>query len=100
MESQEDSVERYEAAVEKIKEMTGEDNLDLDVPRFIEVEDRNFALFNYVNEMNNEIELLHDQMRQVSRFWFGVYFYKFCIALILILIHDCSLNISICSDFL
>lgn len=65
MESQEDSVERYEAAVRRIKEMTGEDNLDLDVPRFIEVEDRNFALFNYVNEMNNEIELLRDLMREV-----------------------------------
>lgn len=66
MESQEDSVERYEAAVRRIKEMTGEDNLDLDVPRFIEVEDRNFALFNYVNEMNNEIELLRDLMREIQ----------------------------------
>lgn len=65
MESQEDSVERYEMAVQKIKEMTGEDNLDLDVPRFIEVEDRNFALFNYVNEMNNEIEMLQDQMKEI-----------------------------------
>ncbi len=27
---------------------------------FIEVEDKNFALFNYVNELNNEIELLQE----------------------------------------
>ena len=27
---------------------------------FIEVEDKNFALFNYVNELNNEIEMLQE----------------------------------------
>uniref|UniRef100_A0A0L8FUQ6 ODAD1 central coiled coil region domain-containing protein n=1 Tax=Octopus bimaculoides TaxID=37653 RepID=A0A0L8FUQ6_OCTBM len=66
-ESQEDSVERYEAAVARIKAMTGEDNLDLDVPKFIEVEDKNFALFNYVNEMNSEIELLNDQTKEIQK---------------------------------
>ncbi|XP_041377730.1 coiled-coil domain-containing protein 63-like isoform X2 [Gigantopelta aegis] len=64
-ESQEDSVESYEAAFEKIKEMTGEDDLDLLVERFIEVEDRNFALFNYVNEQNNEIEKLNEDIQSI-----------------------------------
>ena len=65
-ESQEDSVETYEAAFQKIKEMTGEEDLDLLVKRFITVEDTNFALFNYVNEQNNEIEKLNDEIQGVS----------------------------------
>lgn len=32
------------------------------------VEDRNFALFNFVNEQNNEAEALRDQISQVSLF--------------------------------
>ncbi|XP_078335356.1 coiled-coil domain-containing protein 63-like isoform X2 [Crassostrea virginica] len=63
-ESQEDSVETYEAAFERIKEMTGEEDLDLLVQRFIETEDKNFALFNFVNEQNNEIETLHEQIEE------------------------------------
>lgn len=35
------------------------------VSRFIEVEDKNFALFNYVNELNNEIETLQEQITGV-----------------------------------
>lgn len=67
-ESQEDSVETYEAAFERIKEMTGEEDLDLLVQRFIETEDKNFALFNFVNEQNNEIETLHEQIEEVGFF--------------------------------
>lgn len=65
-ESQEDSVETYEQAFQKIKEMTGEDDLDLLVKRFIDVEDTNFALFNYVNEQNNEIEKLNDEIQGIK----------------------------------
>ena len=59
-------------AFERIREMTGEEDLDLLVNRFIEVEDRNFALFNFVNEQNNEIEKLNDEIKDVSLslFWF------------------------------
>ena len=41
-------------------------DLDLLVNRFISVEDTNFALFNYVNEQNNEIEKLNDEIQCVS----------------------------------
>jgi len=61
-ESQEDSVETYEEAFQRIKAMTGEDDIDVLVNRFIEVEDTNFALFNYVNEQNNEIEKLNEEI--------------------------------------
>jgi len=63
--SQVDSVESYEAAFERIKEMTGEDDIDAVVNKFIEVEDRNFALFNYVNELNNKIDILNDQIGDI-----------------------------------
>lgn len=61
-ESQEDSVETYEEAFQRIRAMTGEDDIDVLVNRFIEVEDTNFALFNYVNEQNNEIEKLNEEI--------------------------------------
>ena len=32
---------------------------------FVLVEDQNFALFNYVNELNNEIELVQEQIQEV-----------------------------------
>ena len=54
--------------------MTGEEEVDLLVRRFIEVEDRNFALFNYVNEQNNEIELLKEQIQQVGLQSYPSYF--------------------------
>ena len=63
--SQTDSVESYEAAFERIKEITGEDDMDFLVQRFVECEDKNFALFNYVNEQNNDMELLSEQIQEV-----------------------------------
>ena len=30
------------------------------------VEDQNFALFNYVNELNGDIELVQEQIREVG----------------------------------
>ena len=65
-ENQEDSVESYEAAFEKIRDITGEEDIDMLVNKFIEVEDRNFALFNFVNEQNNETEKLQDQIEEVK----------------------------------
>ena len=64
--SQTDSVESYEAAYERIKEITGEEDMNIIVEKFIQVEDKNFALFNYVNNENNEIELLQEQIQEVS----------------------------------
>lgn len=32
---------------------------------FFPVEDQNFALFNYVNELNGEMELLQEQIQQI-----------------------------------
>lgn len=64
--SQTDSVESYEAAFARIKEITKEEDIHLIVNQFIEVEDQNFALFNFVNDQNNQVELLQEQIEQVS----------------------------------
>ncbi|XP_074649093.1 uncharacterized protein LOC141904372 [Tubulanus polymorphus] len=58
-------IESYEEAFTRIKEITGEENLENIVDNFIRKEDDNFALFNYVNEMSNEVELLQEQSEQL-----------------------------------
>lgn len=60
---QEETIETYEQAFARIREVTGEDDIDTLVRHFIETEDHNFALFNYVNELNNEVELLQEQIQ-------------------------------------
>eukprot|EP01135_Chromosphaera_perkinsii_P002361 Nk52_evm15s222 gene=Nk52_evmTU15s222 len=59
-------VQSYDEAFAKIKEATGIDDIDKLVEKFIEVEDQNFSLFNYVNELNNEIEKLQEQISEVK----------------------------------
>ncbi|XP_071382482.1 coiled-coil domain-containing protein 114 [Centroberyx affinis] len=66
MDSGEESVDTLEEVFQRIQTVTGEDNLDMLVTRFIQVEDRNFALFNFVNEQNNEAEALKDQISQTQ----------------------------------
>ncbi|KAE8594033.1 hypothetical protein XENTR_v10019419 [Xenopus tropicalis] len=63
----EETPETYEQAFQQIQAVTGEDNLDILVTRFIEVEDRNFALFNFVNEQNNKIERLMEDIAEINK---------------------------------
>ena len=35
--------------------------------RLLAVEDKNFALFNYVNELNNQIEMLQEQIIDIKK---------------------------------
>nr|XP_033817547.1 coiled-coil domain-containing protein 114 isoform X2 [Geotrypetes seraphini] len=65
-ENKEESRETYETAFQHISSITGEEDLDLLVHRFIEVEDQNFALFNFVNEQNNETEILEGQIEEIK----------------------------------
>uniref|UniRef100_A0A3B4WS16 Outer dynein arm docking complex subunit 1 n=1 Tax=Seriola lalandi dorsalis TaxID=1841481 RepID=A0A3B4WS16_SERLL len=64
--SGEESLDVLREVFERIQAMTGEDNLDMLVTRFIQVEDRKFALFNFVNEQNNEAEVLRDHISQIQ----------------------------------
>lgn len=47
---------KYKGAFERIRNIVGqESSLDKIVADFVKVEDQNFALFNYVTEMNNQV---------------------------------------------
>lgn len=65
-EKEEHSVEAYEAKFKEIEQITGENDLDKLVERFIQVENKNYALFNYVNELNNQVESLQEQIDQIQ----------------------------------
>ena len=54
---------RYRDAFDRIKKVAQTDStLDKIVADFIKVEDQNFALFNYVTEMNNQVEGLQESI--------------------------------------
>mmetsp|Transcript_31470 Transcript_31470/g.72347 ORF Transcript_31470/g.72347 Transcript_31470/m.72347 type:complete len:561 (+) Transcript_31470:109-1791(+) len=60
-----DKVQSFEEAFQQIKAATGIDNIDELVQTFIDAEDQNFSLFNYVNELNNEVEKLEEQIAEI-----------------------------------
>ncbi|XP_036415576.1 coiled-coil domain-containing protein 114 [Colossoma macropomum] len=64
--SGEETLETLEEVFQKIQKVTGEDDLEMLVSKFIQVEDKNFALFNYVNEQNTQAEALRDQINQTE----------------------------------
>lgn len=44
----------------------GMKDIDAIVERFMEAEDANFSLFNYVNEVNAEVEKLEEQIAEIK----------------------------------
>jgi coiled-coil domain-containing protein 63/114 len=60
-------VEQYEEAFRKIEEATGITDIESLVNTFIEAEKHNYSLFNYVNELANEIEKLEKQISQIKQ---------------------------------
>merc|ERR1711931_160676 len=59
----EKTLKEYLDAFRAIKTITGEDQNEKLVERFIEMEDQNFAMFTYVNEINNQLERKNDEIR-------------------------------------
>ena len=57
---------KYEEIFKKIKEATGVDDTATLVESFIEKEDNNFGLFNYVNAMNADIVALQEEIKFLS----------------------------------
>lgn len=56
----------FEESFREIQEITGQEELEEVVEGFIKMEDQNFALFNYVNELNTEVESLAEHVRQIK----------------------------------
>lgn len=50
----------------KIRNATGKQDMDLIVENFLQKEEENFALFQYVNEKTAEVESLREQVSQVT----------------------------------
>ena len=61
-----EKVQMYTQAFEKIQQATGIEEIDQLVHTFISAEDQNYTLFNYVNEVNSEIEKLEDQITAIK----------------------------------
>ncbi|KAG2488983.1 hypothetical protein HYH03_012424 [Edaphochlamys debaryana] len=57
-----EKVEMYGQAFKRIQDATGIEDIDQLVNTFLAAEDQNYTLFNYVNEVNQEIEKLEDQI--------------------------------------
>ncbi|KAJ3206978.1 Coiled-coil domain-containing protein 63 [Entophlyctis luteolus] len=62
-----ESLDTYEKAFAEIRKVTGTQDIGELVARFKAVEDQNFSLFNYVNEINNEIEKMAEEIVQVQQ---------------------------------
>jgi chromosome segregation ATPase len=60
-----EKVQSYEEAFAKIQAATGISDIDELVTTFINAEDQNFALFNYVNELNGECDKLEEQISDI-----------------------------------
>jgi uncharacterized coiled-coil DUF342 family protein len=62
-----EKVQSYGEAFSKIQQATGITDIDELVTTFINAEDENFRLFNYVNELNQEIEKLEEQISDIKQ---------------------------------
>ncbi|XP_046387056.1 coiled-coil domain-containing protein 63 [Ischnura elegans] len=61
-ETMEKMIYTYQSLLEQIKEFCGESDIDKLAAQFIKQEEENFALFNYINELNSELEVLKEQV--------------------------------------
>jgi hypothetical protein len=62
-----ESLESYQTAFEEIQKVTQINDIGELVEKFKEVEDQNFSLFNFVNEINNDIEMEAEGIVSIQR---------------------------------
>lgn len=65
LQKDEERVQNFEEAFNRIKAATGVTDVDELVRTFVKNEEQNFSLFNYVNEQTNEIEKLEEEIQQL-----------------------------------
>lgn len=61
-----EEMEGFEEALARIREETGLEDIDDVIAKFLESEEKNFSLFNYVNDLNSEIERLESSIGEVK----------------------------------
>uniref|UniRef100_A0A8C6RYN0 Coiled-coil domain containing 114 n=1 Tax=Nannospalax galili TaxID=1026970 RepID=A0A8C6RYN0_NANGA len=64
--SQEKLVLQYEDALNKLSHLTGESDPGLLVEKYLELEERNFAEFNFINEQNSELHHLQEEIKEMQ----------------------------------
>ncbi|XP_034842790.1 coiled-coil domain-containing protein 114 [Mirounga leonina] len=64
--SQEKLVMRCEDAMNKLSQLTGERDPDMLVEKYLEMEERNFAEFTFINEQNSELEHLQEEIKEMQ----------------------------------
>jgi len=62
-----EKVQAYEEAFAKIQKATKITDIDALVNHFLQAEDTNFSLFNYVNDLSNEIDRVEEQIEKVRQ---------------------------------
>lgn len=60
-----EKIHSYEEALQQIQDATGVYDVNEIVTRFLEAEEQNFSLFNYVNDINSEIERLEHSIAEM-----------------------------------
>lgn len=67
-----EKIHSYEDALARVQESMGVQDVNEIVTRFLEAEEQNFSLFNYVNDINSEIERLEhaiaDMRNQIEKY--------------------------------
>ncbi|KAM5236203.1 outer dynein arm-docking complex subunit 1 [Ctenodactylus gundi] len=64
--SQEKMLLLYEDTLSKLSQLTGESDPDLLVQKYLEIEERNFAEFNFINEQNSEMHNLQEEIEEIQ----------------------------------
>ncbi|XP_011644168.1 coiled-coil domain-containing protein 63 isoform X2 [Pogonomyrmex barbatus] len=65
-EEKQNKIAAFTQILQTIRQFTGEQEIDKLTAHFIKQEEENFALFNYVNELNDELESLQARMEQLT----------------------------------
>lgn len=60
------NVKIIEDAFEQIKEATGISSTEEIVTTFIKAEEQNYSLYNYVNMLNSEIDMIEEQNKMIE----------------------------------
>lgn len=60
------NVEVIEHAFAQIERATGISSIEEIVTTFIKAEEQNYSLFNYVNMLNSDIDMIEEQNKQIG----------------------------------
>eukprot|EP01012_Entosiphon_sulcatum_P065169 TRINITY_DN94044_c0_g1_i1.p1 TRINITY_DN94044_c0_g1~~TRINITY_DN94044_c0_g1_i1.p1 ORF type:complete len:581 (-),score=183.71 TRINITY_DN94044_c0_g1_i1:6-1748(-) len=56
----------YEEAIRRLQDATGMQDVSALIERFIKAEEQNFSMYNFINDLNNEMERLEDNVTELK----------------------------------